>query len=91
MFGGMFGGNNRKKSAEAAKNRLKLVLVTDRTGFSDDKIEAIRKDLLEVLARHLDLDLEDENLDINITKDTTHFEGSPALVASIPIKGMRDR
>ena len=91
----MFGfGEKKRRSAESAKNRLKLVLVTDRAGFSQDKIIAIRKDILEVLARHLDIDVNDENLDINIIKDRSHTEDGetkPALIVNVPINGMKDR
>ena len=72
-----------------AKERLKLVLIHDRSNvsphFGDGKSEIIR-----VIQNYMEID--EDALDIKLTK-TNSDDGErvvPALVANIPIKGMKN-
>lgn len=80
----------KKSSSEVAKDRLKLVLVSDRTVCSPDIMERIKNDIIEVLNKYVEIDL--SGLDIQITQTETE-EGSgkkvPALYANIPIKNVK--
>ncbi len=72
-----------------AKDRLKLVLVSDRATCSPDIMQKIRSDIIEVLSKYAEIDM--DNIDINITQmDTEDNTGKtvPALYANIPIKNM---
>ena len=82
----------RKSSSEMAKDRLKLVLVSDRSSCSPEIMERIKNDILEVLSKYVEVD--QTGLDIKITQMDTEGVTSdsrtvPALYANIPIKNMR--
>lgn len=83
---------NRKKeeSKNVAKERLKLVLVHDRSEFSPKFLDMIKGDVIRVISQYADID-EDE-LDIKLTKmKRDKDEGSiSALVANIPIIKIKD-
>ncbi|HNR47205.1 MAG TPA: cell division topological specificity factor MinE [Anaerolineaceae bacterium] len=44
------------KSASSAKERLKLVLINDRTDLTSSELEALKNELLEVIGRYIDID-----------------------------------
>jgi len=78
----------KKASGNVAKDRLKLVLVSDRANCSPDIIESIKDDILSILSKYMEV--ETENIDIKIvqTKSDSNNGSVPALVASIPLKDM---
>ncbi len=80
----------KKASSNVAKDRLKLVLISDRAGCSPEILEQIKNDIIGVISRYIEIDL--DGLDINITQ--TESEGNngtvPALFANIPIKNMKN-
>lgn len=81
--------NRKKSSSDFAKDRLKLLLVSDRANCSPDVMEQIKNDIIEVISRYMEIDA--TGLDIQITQ-TESEEGNgtvPALYANIPIKDMR--
>ena len=70
----------KDKSASQAKERLKLVLIHDRTDLSDETINSIKNELLEVISRYVDID-------VSSVKVLMTNEGrEQRLVADIPIK-----
>jgi len=79
----------KKTSSNVAKDRLKLVLVSDRAGCSPEIMEQIKNDIITVISRYIEIDM--EGLDIKITQ--TESEGNngvvPALFANIPIKDLK--
>lgn len=68
-------------SADKAKDRLRLVLINDRTDLTGATMEALKDDLLEVLSRYIKID--PETVQIDITKDGRQQR----LIADIPIAG----
>ena len=79
----------KKSSSDVAKDRLKLVLVSDRASCSPEIMNKIRSDIIEVLSKYAEIDM--DGIDINITNvDTETNDGKtvPALYANIPIKNM---
>jgi cell division topological specificity factor len=79
----------RKSSGDVAKDRLKLLLVSDRANCSPDVMEMIKNDIIQVISKYMEID--SEGLDIQITQ--TESEGGngtvPALFANIPIRDMK--
>jgi cell division topological specificity factor len=79
----------KKSSGNVAKDRLKLVLVSDRANCSPDIMEQIKNDIIHVISKYVEIDL--EGLDIKI--EQTESDGTngtvPALYANIPIKDMK--
>ena len=86
---GVFDIFKKKSSGSVAKDRLKLLLVSDRANCSPETMEMIKNDIIKVIAKYMEIDC--EGLDIQIT--TTELDGEngavPALVANIPIKEVK--
>lgn len=87
---GFFDLFSKNKSGNVAKDRLKLLLVSDRANCSPEMMEAIKNDIIKVISKYMDVDT--EALDIQITQ--TESEGGngsvPALFANIPIKDIKN-
>ncbi|MBR6223558.1 MAG: cell division topological specificity factor MinE [Lachnospiraceae bacterium] len=81
----------KKNTSDVAKDRLKLLLVSDRANCSPDVMEQIKNEIIQVIAKYMDIDT--EALEIQIT--STESEGGngnvPALIANIPIKDIRQK
>jgi cell division topological specificity factor len=77
----LFGGKDR--SGAVAKDRLKLVLMHDRADIPAPMMEAMRKDLLAVLSKYVDID--ETDLDVALEK----ADGTVTLVTNIPIRRVR--
>ena len=67
----------KKSSGEVAKDRLKLLLVSDRSNCSPETMELIKNDIIQVISKY-----------IQITQSSEESEG-PALYANIPIRELR--
>lgn len=80
----------KEKSKNVARERLKLVLVHDRSEFSPQFLEKIKEDIINVISKYAEID--EEELDIKLTKmKKDKDEGSmSALVANIPIIKIRE-
>lgn len=81
----------KKNSGSYAKDRLKLLLVSDRANCSPELMEMIKNDIINVISKYMEID--PEGLDIQITQ--TESEGNngavPALYANIPIRDLRQK
>ncbi|MCR5236724.1 MAG: cell division topological specificity factor MinE [Lachnospiraceae bacterium] len=88
-FGDFF---KRKSSGETAKDRLKFVLVSDRSACSPEIMERIKNDIIDVLSKYVEIDR--DGLDIKITQaegEGVDERTGPALFANIPIRNMKQR
>ncbi|WP_334296200.1 cell division topological specificity factor MinE [Alkaliphilus pronyensis] len=86
-----FFGKDSGTSKNVAKERLKLVLVHDRTNCSPHFLEMVKGDIIKVISDYMEID--EEGLEIKITKTKREIDETsiPALVANIPIRKMKDR
>ena len=50
-------------SKDEAKGRLQIVLAYDRLGLSADQMEALRKDIMETISRHVAIDTDRVKID----------------------------
>ena len=69
-------------SGEAARNRLQLVLVHDRSGLSSDNLDLMKNDLVEVISKYLTID--QESLEVEVQRSGN----SVVLVTNIQIAGI---
>jgi len=72
-------------SGATAKERLRLVLLSDHLSLAPDVVEALKRDLLEVISRYVEID--SDHADVTFE----HREREVAMLASIPIRGVRER
>lgn len=70
-------------SKDIAKERLRLVLIHDRTDISPVMLQALKADLIAVISEHLDID--QAGIEITVTEGREHSR----LMATIPIVGRR--
>ncbi len=80
----------KQKSSSIAKDRLKLVLIYDRTGTSSNNnmIEMMRRDILRVIKEYVEIDENEFELDIK-TSNTGKDGLTSEIVANIPIKKVK--
>ncbi len=70
----------KTKSAGQAKERLKLVLINDRTDLSPTQLEELKNELLEVISRYVPID--PSGVNISMSQDGREHR----LLADIPLK-----
>ena len=58
-------------SRQEAKERLKVVIAHDRASLSPEMIESMRKDILEVVSRYVDIDTEESEFSLESDQRTT--------------------
>lgn len=80
----------KETSKTVAKERLKLVLVHDRSEMSPDFLETVKGDIIKAIENHADIDK--DALDIKLTRMKREEDGQPmsALVANIPIVKIKE-
>jgi len=67
-------------SASTARERLQLVLAHDRSALSTDLLDQMRKEILEVVAKYVEIDMDEGAVSLETEDRMT------ALVANLPIK-----
>lgn len=77
-----------KPSKDVAKERLKLILIHDRANVSPQFLEMVKGDIIKVISDYAEID--ENGLEIKLTRTNAESNDSPALVANIPIKKMKD-
>ena len=68
---------------ETAKRRLQLVLIHDRSDLSVETMEALRKDLIVVINRYLEID--EQHIELDLERENS----SVVLVANIPVRTVK--
>jgi len=69
-----------KPSGSLARERLQLVLAHDRSDLNPELLEQMRREILEVVSRYVEIDLEEGDVSLETEDRVT------ALVANLPIK-----
>lgn len=72
-------------SGQTAKERLRLVLLSDHLALAPDVVDAMKTDLLAVISRYVEVD--EANVDVTFEQR----EHEVAMLANIPIRSMKDR
>ena len=70
----------QESSASTARERLQLVLAHDRSDLSPELLEQMRSEILEVVAKYVEIDIEEGAVSLETEDRMT------ALVANLPIK-----
>ena len=85
---GLFEMFKKKNSGNVAKDRLKLLLVSDRANCSPDVMEKIKNDIIKVISKYMEIDTEGLDIQITQTESENNNGTVPALFANIPIKDL---
>ena len=88
---GLFDLFKKKYSGDVAKDRLKLLLVSDRANCSPDVMELIKNDIINVISKYMIIDTDGLDIQITQTESDSNNGMVPALSANIPIKDMKNR
>ncbi|MBM4421817.1 MAG: cell division topological specificity factor MinE [Chloroflexi bacterium] len=72
-------GRSQPPSKDVARDRLKLVLIHDRTDVSPAIIENIKDEIITVISKHVDIDR--DGVEIKLQQE----DNENRLVADIPI------
>jgi len=67
-------------SASTAKERLQLVLAHDRSDLSPELLDQMRREILEVVTKYVEIDLSEGDVSLETEDRVT------ALVANLPIR-----
>ncbi|MCR4441019.1 MAG: cell division topological specificity factor MinE [Peptococcaceae bacterium] len=78
LFGKLV-GKEVPSSKNVAKERLRLVLVHDRSNISPQLLECLKEEMLKVIANYMEIDRSGTEVSLNTD------EKSVALVANIPV------
>ncbi|MGL4453602.1 MAG: cell division topological specificity factor MinE [Sarcina sp.] len=81
--------SSKPSPKQVAKDRLKLILIHDRGELSPEVLDKIKHEIFEVLAKYVEID--DNDVDIAVTKSEDIEGTTPSLTANIPIKNLRGR
>ncbi|MGN1314532.1 MAG: cell division topological specificity factor MinE [Lachnospiraceae bacterium] len=75
---------SRKSSKEVAKDRLKILLISDRINCSPEVMERIKMDLVKSISKYMSIDV--EHMEIMLKKNSKRGRNrKPSLYACIPI------
>jgi cell division topological specificity factor len=76
-------GKSERSAKSVAKDRLRLVLMHDRADIPAPMMEAMRRELLSVLSKYVEID--EGALEVSLDR----ADETVALVANIPIRRVR--
>jgi cell division topological specificity factor len=74
---------NPEPSSVTARERLRLVLLSDHLALAPDVVESLKTDLIAVISKYVDVDT--ANCDVTFEQQ----ERQVAMLANIPILGMK--
>ena len=74
----------QESSKDTARNRLKVVLMQDRTNLTPELMERMRKEMVELLSKYVEMDK--EALELDLEQDGEQV----ALMLSIPVIRAKD-
>ena len=82
---------SRKKSREIAKDRLKILLISDRVNCSPEMMEIIKTDIAKVISKYMQIDTKSMEIQISKTGVKGHDGKMPTLYANIPILDLHSK
>ena len=87
-FGRIF---RKKSSRDIAKDRLKILLISDRVNCSPEMMEMIKTDIAKVISKYMKIDTQSMEIQISKTGIKGHDSKTPTLYANIPILDLHNK
>lgn len=75
----------KKSSCEVAKDRLKILLISDRVNCSPEMMELIKMDIAKVISKYMKIDAANMEMQISTKGKGSRGVKTPTLYANIPI------
>lgn len=75
----------KKSSRDIAKDRLKILLISDRVNCSPEMMEMIKADIAKVISKYMKIDTQSMEIQISKTGTKGRSVKNPTLYANIPI------
>jgi cell division topological specificity factor len=79
----LFPWNSNANSRDRAKSRLKLIIAHDRASINPEMMTALREEILDVVARYVEVDREEMEFSLSNDRRMT------SLTANLPIRQIR--
>ena len=76
--------SSKSSSRKVASERLKIILIHDRNDLSNELLELIRYEMLQVINKYIEIDI--FAVEVKLAKSSTSENDYSMLVANIPIK-----
>ena len=80
----------KKTSRQMAKDRLKILLISDRMSCSPPMLELIKADIAKVISKYMKIDTNSMEIEISNTSSKGKMVKHPTLYANIPILDMKN-
>lgn len=75
----------KKSTSEIAKDRLKILLISDRINCSPEMMELIKTDIAKVISKYMKIDTKSMEIQITKTGSKGRNMKNPSLYANVPI------
>ncbi len=79
----------RKSSRDVARDRLKILLISDRVNCSLEMMELIKTDIAKVISKYMKIDAANMEIQINAKGKGNRGIKNPTLYANIPILDLK--
>ena len=79
----------KKSSGDIAKDRLKVLLISDRINCSPHTLNLMKQDIVRCISKYMSID--EENMEIVLKKNNKRGKNKkPSLYANIPILNIHE-
>ncbi|MFQ9986006.1 MAG: cell division topological specificity factor MinE [Lachnospiraceae bacterium] len=81
----------KKSSRTIAKDRLRVLLISDRVDCSPEMMEMMKNDIIKVISKYMEIN--EKEMDLHISQSVTIDKKgySASICANVPIKTLRGK
>lgn len=81
--------HGKESSSSVAKDRIKIILESDRLSMAPARMDQLKKDLMEVLAKYVEYDKDNIMISVDRQPENTDDDVMAVLIANAPIKKVK--